>query len=110
MLDGVDPVQALATLAVIYAAFKLVHYVATSPVIPSVWVPLEAGEFLKILPFIYLYVWVCRLFLLLLLCSLHVVLVLVPVPCTPGLFRLPCPGIALPCLVLPSLRRLGLAW
>lgn len=44
MLDGVDPVQAVATLAVIYAAFKLVHLIATSPVIPSVWVPLEAGE------------------------------------------------------------------
>ena len=53
MLDGVDPLQAVATLAVIYAAVKLVHLVATSPVIPSVWVPLEPGECLKILPFLF---------------------------------------------------------
>eukprot|EP00904_Undaria_pinnatifida_P006431 jgi/Undpi1/2918/HiC_scaffold_14.g06295.m1 len=44
MLDGVDPVQAVATLAVLYAAYKLLHLVVTSPVIPSVWVPLEPAE------------------------------------------------------------------
>lgn len=44
-LQDVDPVRAVATLAVGYAVFKLVHLAVTAPVIPpSVWVPLEPGE------------------------------------------------------------------
>ena len=44
-LEGVDPIRAVATLAVCYAMLKLVHLVVTAPAIPtSLWVPLEPGE------------------------------------------------------------------
>lgn len=56
-VEDVDPIRAVAALAVGYAVFKLVHLVATSPSIPkSVWVPLEPGERKgddRSLPFMY---------------------------------------------------------
>lgn len=49
--EEVDPIRAVAALAVGYAVFKLVHLVATAPSIPqSVWVPLEPGEKRDLLP------------------------------------------------------------
>lgn len=47
-LHDVDPIKAVATLAVVYAAYKLVRYFATAPVIPTVWVPLEPGELFEL--------------------------------------------------------------
>lgn len=50
-VGSVDPVRAVAALAVGYAVLKLVHLAATAPSIPpSVWVPLEPGECRRCLP------------------------------------------------------------
>lgn len=43
MAEAADPVRLVATLAVGYAAMKLLGLM-TSPYIPRVWVPLEPGE------------------------------------------------------------------